>query len=271
MKNGGPARGRRFHIVVPASLLYYSHNTVGERQMRTIFLTSLFALAACGGSGTGQAGGSGAERRSYDVGSFDAVALGGAQDVVVRTGAPVAVYAEGSADDLDRLDIKVENGELRIGNKRNMGWIFSPGRSGRVTVHVTVPSLARAAIGGAGDITIDTVNGKAFDGAIAGAGNIQVGALRTDLATFSIAGSGDIRASGASPQVKVSIMGSGGVDAGGVASRTADISIAGSGNAVVHASETAQVNIAGSGDATVRGGAKCSISKVGSGSVNCTG
>ncbi|MGE5723213.1 MAG: head GIN domain-containing protein [Sphingomonadales bacterium] len=237
--------------------------------MRSLILTSLFVLAACGGAHEGQANGANAARRDYAVGGFDRILLGGSHDVIVRAGAQPSVYAEGAPDDLDRLDITVKNGELRVEDKKGFGWIFGSCHGGRAIVHVTVPTLTAAMIGGSGDMTIDAVNGKAFDGSIAGSGNLQLGLLRTDAATFSIAGSGDIRAGGAVPELRISIMGSGGVDAGQVTSRTANISIAGSGDAVVQASETAEVSIAGSGDATVHGGAKCTVSTMGSGSVRC--
>lgn len=59
-----------------------------------------------------------AAEMSFPVGSFDRQSLGGSPDVVVTTGKAVSVRATGEQKQLDRLDIRVENGVLMIGSKK---------------------------------------------------------------------------------------------------------------------------------------------------------
>lgn len=238
-----------------------------------ILLVSTLAIAACGMSADAQEGEG--ERRvtqqNFNVGTFDGVALAGSHDVIVKVGGAASVRAEGDAEVIEKLDIRVENGTLRIGTKKGVQWSsgFMNNRK-PVTIHVTMPSMASAAVAGSGDMRVDKVEGATFEASIAGSGDLEIASLRVDRADFSVAGSGDIKAaSGSAGSAKVSIAGSGDVDVSGIQTRQANVSIVGSGDVSARASETADVSIMGSGSVNMAGGAKCTISKRGSGEVNC--
>lgn len=239
-----------------------------------MILASTLALAACNMAADAQEGGG--ERRttsqSYTVGAFTGVALAGPHDVVVTVGGPVSVRAEGDAAIIERLDIRVENGTLKIGTKKGTSWSagFMRDRA-PVTVHVTTPALASAAVAGSGDMRIDKVEGNAFSGSIAGSGDMTIAALRVGAADFSVAGSGDIKASGTAGTTNVSIAGSGDVDLRGVEARRATVSVVGSGDVRAHAAESADVSIMGSGNVTMAGNARCTVNKRGSGDIRCGG
>jgi hypothetical protein len=234
-----------------------------------IILTGVLLLGACNMTGHAEQGGSGGEKanRSYQVGSFDRVSLAGSHNVVVTVGGAPSVRAEGPANALDRLDIRVENGALEIGTKKG-DWHLRSDR-GHVTVYVTVPSLAGAAIGGSGDMKIDRVQGKRFAASIAGSGDMDLGAVQVADMGMEIAGSGGITAKGSAGVAKISIAGSGDVDASGLESKTANVSMVGSGDVRARAMETAEISIMGSGDVVISGSAKCRISKMGSGEARC--
>jgi len=225
-------------------------------------------LAACsaGARHDDQQGGAQGQR-SFEVGEFSSVSLEGSHDVIVTAGAAPSVRAEGNAEAIERLDIRVENGNLKIGARRN-GW-FSRGR-GHVTVHVTAPALEAASIGGSGDMRIDRVETASFAASIGGSGDMEIGALRARRAVFSIAGSGGIRAAGQAEEADISIAGSGGLSAEGLETRRADVSIVGSGDVSLRASEAVDASIMGSGDVNGTGTARCSVSKLGSGDVRCS-
>ena len=228
------------------------------------------ACSAGAQEGDSDAHRSGAQgQRDFQVGAFESVSLEGSHDVVVAVGAAPSVRAEGDAAAIERLDIRVENGTLKIGSRRSDGW-FSRNR-GHVTVHVTAPALNAASIGGSGDMRIDRVEAPRFAASIGGSGDMEIGALRARQASFSIAGSGDIRAAaGQVEEADISIAGSGSVSAGALQTRRADVSVVGSGNVSLQASETVEASIMGSGDVNVQGTARCSVSRMGSGDVHCT-
>lgn len=235
-------------------------------------LISILALAACNFAADAQgdevaANGAGTQR-SFTVGEFDTVSLGGYHNVVVNVGPAGSARAEGPAEELDRLELRMDGSTLRIGTKRNLGSWKS---KGPVTVYVTTPRLAGASIGGSGDMRIDRVEGPRFSGSIGGSGDMNIAQLGVEDANFSIAGSGGITAAGTAASTDVSIAGSGDMRLAGLESRNASISIVGSGDVAARAMERANVSIMGSGDVVMSGPAECDVSKMGSGSVRCTG
>lgn len=238
-----------------------------------MILVSTLALAACNMSADAREdkGGSGrTTQQNFNVGDFQGVALGGSPDVIVTVGGATSVRAEGDADFIEKLDIRVENGILKIGTRKDSGWHMGWSHS-RVTIHVTTPRLASAAVAGSGDMRIDKVEGDSFKGTIAGSGDMEIAALKVGMADFSIAGSGGIRAAGTAGTTNAEVAGSGNIDLSGVKARQASVSVVGSGDIDANASESANVTIMGSGDVRVAGGAKCTVSKRGSGDLHCAG
>lgn len=210
--------------------------------------------------------------RDFQVGQFDRISLAGAYDATVRTGSSPSVHARGGQNQLDRLVVEVDNGELKIHPKQHFGFHFGGwGKSGHVQLTITVPQLRGADLAGSGGIDIDKVQGDRFEGTIAGSGDLRVGSLSVQSLKLSIAGSGDAKAgAGTAKTAEYEIAGSGGVDAGAVQAEQLKVSIAGSGSVKARASGAADVSMMGSGDVDVAGGAKCNISKAGSGSVHCS-
>lgn len=237
--------------------------------MRTAIVAAVLALGACtSASREGEGDARPTAQRSFEVGAFHAVEVEGAHDVTVAVGGAPAVRAEGDAKALEELDIRVENGVLRIGSERR-GWSpFNRNRRG-VTIQVAAPALDAASISGSGDLRVDRVESEAFQGSVAGSGDLSIGALQVRRADFAIAGSGEIEAAGTAEEAEISIAGSGNAALDALRLRRASVSVAGSGDVRLNASETVNGEIMGSGDLVVQGGARCSVSKMGSGDVRC--
>jgi hypothetical protein len=238
-----------------------------------LVLISTLALAACNMDADAQENDAAAGPRaqqSFQMAGFDSVSLGGPYDVEVRVGPAHSVRAEGDAAEMERMEVLVERGDLKIRRRKDVGGI-SFGRTRPVTVYVTLPALEAASIGGSGDMKIDAVKGSDFAASIGGSGDMRIASLQVEDAAFSVAGSGTIEAAGTAGRASISIAGSGDVVLGRLRSRTASVSVVGSGNVTANAAQSADVSIMGSGDVEITGTAKCSVSKMGSGGVRCGG
>jgi hypothetical protein len=232
-----------------------------------ILMASALALAATAACTRGGRDEGPTVQRAFQVGGFQSVSLGGSQNVVVTVGGSApSVRAEGSERALERLEIVVENGALQIRSRNHGSWF---GHHSGVTVHVSVPALAAATVGGSGEIRIDRVSGERFAASVGGSGEIDIGDLRVREATFELAGSGDIRAAGAVERANINVAGSGDINLGGLEIRDAQIALVGSGDVVAKATATARVSLTGSGDVSVVGPARCQVEKFGSGDVHC--
>jgi hypothetical protein len=240
--------------------------------MRAAILVLPIILAACNQSaahnGEIKASGQGSQR-SYAVTPFQRISLAGSLDVVVTVGGAPSGRAVGPSEALDRLEIRVEDGELIVGNKNRASWSWG-GRHDKVTVYVTAPALEAAAVAGSGDMKVDKVVGPKFEAAMSGSGGLSLPSVQSAQASFSISGSGNLEAAGAVKNVRVSIAGSGNMDGSSLQANDASVSIIGSGGASLKASGNADVSIMGSGNADISGGAKCRVTKLGSGHANCT-
>ena len=236
-----------------------------------ILATSILAMAAaaCSAGAHEGEGGRPTAERTFQVGAFQSVSLTGSPDVIVTVGGAPSVRAEGDARMVERLDIRVEGGDLRIGYREGSSWSFGFGHRRGVTIHVTVPALAAATITGSGDMRIDRVQGDRFVATVTGSGGLDLGQVQAGEAVFSVTGSGGIRAAGRAQRSHVELQGSGDVDLGALEIRDATVSVHGSGDVTAKAMEAARVTLMGSGDVSITGPARCQVDKRGSGDVRC--
>ena len=207
-----------------------------------------------------------AAERSFPVGSFDRLAASNRADIRVSTGKTASVRAGGNEAAIEKLDVRVEDGILKIGTRKGMNWSWG---NDPLAIVVTVPMLREVRLSGSGNVVVDVVKVPGFKAGVTGSGNLQLPSVTAETSAFSVSGSGQVMAAGSSTAVSASVAGSGDLDIGALKARTADISVAGSGNVTSFASTSAVISVAGSGDVMVRGGARCSVSKRGSGTVDC--
>lgn len=234
--------------------------------MRKLWMATAILVAGTACSTSGAVEGSGAAgQRNYTVGGFDRIGAAGPHDVRVTVGSAPSVRAEGDEAELERLEVSVRDGQLRIGTKPG-SWTSK----GRVTVHVTAPSLQAAEVSGSGTMEVSPLRAAQFRGAVSGSGDLVLQGLESDAATFGIAGSGSLRAAGRARSVSLNVAGSGSGQLENLQAQDADITVAGSGGAEIRASGTAAVAIAGSGNVAVTGGARCTLNKAGSGGLRCS-
>lgn len=231
--------------------------------MRWIVLTTL-GLAACG-SGNRTDRPPAAAIDPAGLRDFTAVALESEDQVDVTRGSGFAVRIEADPALRDRLDIRRDGDTLRIGRRDGGAWTAGDGVA---RIHVTMPAITVAKLGGSGDIAIDQAD-DGFAGTLGGSGDMTIGQLRGERASLTVAGSGTIAAAGSVRHLVLSIAGSGDIDARQVRAGSATVSIAGTGDAAAEIDGPAQVTLVGSGSATLGANARCTINRVGTGTVTC--
>jgi Putative auto-transporter adhesin, head GIN domain len=221
------------------------------------------------GSGT-------AATETRNVPEFQAVALSGGMNLVVRQGPVHSVQVQADDNLLPLLETVVESGSkgatLQVRWKREAGGGWMGGRNSvqprtKVLVNVVTPKLTALSTAGAGDIRLETFSTPALQVSISGSGDTRLDGLSTDELGVRISGSGNLTGQGRAGKTSVSIAGSGDVKLTDLRSDDVTVSIAGSGDAAVNAQKTLSVSIAGSGDVVYVGDASVKTSVAGSGSV----
>jgi Putative auto-transporter adhesin, head GIN domain len=192
-----------------------------------------------GGTGSGVAA-----TQARSLPPLTGVDVAGANNVVVRVGAPQSVIVHADSNLLARVTTQVTSGSLVIGNTPGALNARSP-----MFVAVSVPSLDAVTVQGSGNISVTGINSPSL--------------------TVRLPGSGTIHAAGSTARLDVAIGGSGTVVLSRLIARDATASIDGSGSIVLTATDSLDASISGSGSILYTGNpAQVSKSVSGSGTIS---
>ncbi|MDZ7627818.1 MAG: head GIN domain-containing protein [Parvularculaceae bacterium] len=174
-----------------------------------------------------------AETKTYAVADFTRVSASAGVSVDITAGADYAVRASSSAEGLERLEIKVVEGELQI-RRKSKGWRWK--RGDEVNVTVSLPALE----------AVDVSSGASVD-----ATGVDAGAFAIDV---SSGGSLDI--AGKCDALTVDVSSGGSVDADEFLCRSANASASSGGSADIYASESVNGDASSGGSVDVSGSPK---------------
>ena len=202
------------------------------------------------------------------VAEFQAIALHGEMDLVVRQGTPQSVQLQADDNLLPLLETAVES--TSNGATLQLRWAKGQSISSRTKVRVTVvvPKLSALSAAGSGDMLVESFTTPALKVSLSGSGDARLPGLATDDLGIRLAGSGNVSGSGKAARVNVSIAGSGDVRLSELLADDVAINIAGSGDAAVNAQKTLDVRVAGSGDVSYSGNPTVKSKMAGSGSIS---
>lgn len=206
-----------------------------------------------------------AEQRRFPMTGYDRVAVAGSDDVVITRGA-FSVVGDGDEAELDRLEIKVEDGVLKIGRKSgNWGW-----NNKDVKLSVALPALHGLTVSGSSEVTAERGEGERFALKISGSGAVNMRLLDVKTADITLSGSGNLVAAGRCGALNLVMSGSGDANLAQLKCTNAAIRVSGSADVAAFATGQASVRVSGSGDVVLTGGARCTKAVSGSGEVQCS-
>ena len=189
----------------------------------------------------------GTRTETRDVSGFDAIELSGFGSMHIEQGEDYEVELSGSESVLDRTETEVRGSTLRIGQYRQWSiWPFFTGPQ-RLDVRVTVPSLERVTVSGAGDVSIEGLEGERFEFRLSGAGDLTARDVDLDALRVELSGAGSARISGKARTQEVVLSGAGDYDGRDLESSDARVEVSGAGSVVVWAEERLDVQASGAG------------------------
>lgn len=155
------------------------------------------------------------------AGSFDKISSIGSMDVIYTQGSKHSVKIIGTAEDVEKVKVKVKNGKLSFEpetSTRKLGGVTITTTSFKddVKIKVTSPKLCSVNIIGSGDFTANgTVKTDKLNLDIAGSGDINIKKVAADKLTANVAGSGEIDIENVSEcgNITFSVAGSGEIEA----------------------------------------------------------
>ena len=193
---------------------------------------------------------------------FSKLSIAVPADVTLSKG-DFKVVIEG--EELDEIISEVKGRELIIKHK-NDRWSFFSNTFKKVRIHISMPELEAASLGGSGKlVSRDHFSSKNMKLRLSGSGNMELNFTTTNLdadvsgsgsmqlqftadkADMSVSGSGGIKAAGTANSLKTRISGSGRVRGEDLHVQTVEARISGSGGCYVHVDEKIDASISGSG------------------------
>ncbi len=203
---------------------------------------------------------------------FDALNVAGPFNVILEQGEGNTVRVDGTTQQLEKITIYVEKGELYIDQRKSEPagtfdgmriFVKAPlvdgleiAGSGSITAPraLNVNDI-RLEVAGSGVITLAQLTCDDLDIKIAGSGNATVGAVKASKVSNEIAGSGDIDIAGLTcKDIRNEIAGSGDITLNNLNVDVVKTDIAGSGNVILNGNiGSHDEDIAGSGKVRING------------------
>lgn len=201
------------------------------------------------------------------VSGFDGISSSGSYHVFITMGNTESLRLEGDAELINEIDTRVENGILKIRNKKQMNhrtW----SKRGRVNIYIHAKKLNSILLSGSGNIKVNgKVNSVKLSNIVSGSGSIELN-MDVDEYTATISGSGKIIARGKTDNAKLTIAGSGDFDGDGLHTANTSAKVSGSGDISIQADKNLDALVSGSGDIRYSGNANVKSTKSGSGKIS---
>jgi len=201
------------------------------------------------------------------VSGYSAISSSGSYNVFITMSNKESLRLEGSTDIISQIETKVENGILKIRNKKQMN-MRSWNSGGKVNIYIEAKTLHGITLSGSGDIDVSgTVKSTELTNTISGSGSIS---QSMDVENFVaiISGSGKIHAKGNAENAKITIAGSGDFEGNGLQTTNASAKVSGSGNITISVDKSLEALMSGSGNIRYSGNPSVKSTKSGSGSIS---
>lgn len=204
---------------------------------------------------------------SRNVSGFSGISSGGSYNVFITMGSKESLRIEGDTKQISEIETVVEDGTLKIRNKKNSG-NWNSGHNGKVNIYISAKSLKSIILSGSGDIEVrGVVKSNDISNILSGSGSISLVVEATNYSA-TISGSGEIEVKGKTENAKIIVNGSGDFKGQGLRASFASARVSGSGNISIHADNALDAAMSGSGNIRYGGNANVKSAKSGSGRIS---
>ena len=201
------------------------------------------------------------------VSGFSGITISGRHNVYITMGNTESLRLEGDADAINEIETEVEDGVLKIRNKKQMN-SRSWNNTGKVNIYIQAKSLNNLVLSGSGNVDINgKVKSANLNTTISGSGSISAN-IEVENYNAVISGSGEISAKGSARNAKITVAGSGDFDGHNLKTTNANAKVSGSGDISIIVDKQLEAVMSGSGDIRYIGNAMVNSTKSGSGNIS---
>jgi hypothetical protein len=211
-----------------------------------------------------------------EVSNFNQISLRGYGELFITQGEQESLTVQADEDELPNIKTDVVDGKLRINIITD--WVekissfFSKGfYSQRIRFDLTVKELTNLDIIGAARVNVKGLQGEEFAVKLGGAADITIESLKTKRLKAELPGAGLLKIAGKTIDQSVTVSGAGAYEAPHLESQSANIQLTGLGKATVWVAEELEATLIGLGSIEYYGNPKITKSVQGLGSVTGLG
>ncbi len=211
-----------------------------------------------------------------EVSNFNQISLRGYGELFITQGEQESLTVQADEDELPNIKTDVVDGKLRINIITD--WVekissfFSKGfYSQRIRFDLTVKELTNLDIIGAARVNVKGLQGEEFAVRLGGAADITIESLKTERLKAELPGAGLLKIAGKTIDQSVIVSGAGAYEAPHLESQSATIQLTGLGKATVWVVEELEATLIGLGSIEYYGNPKITKSVQGLGSVTGLG
>lgn len=194
------------------------------------------------------------KKETRNASGYTGVASAGAFDVDISYGTSNTITVEADENLLPYIETTVENGELKLRNKKG----YSLKSKNKMKITVSLTKMTGLHVAGSGNVKGDGdfSNDGTTNISISGSGDIKLNFGKFNALDVKISGSGNMRLKGKeTSKISAQVSGSGNIDAYDVTANEVTARVSGSGNVNVTATASVDASISGSGNVTYKGSA----------------
>lgn len=201
------------------------------------------------------------------VSGFSEIIVSGRHNVYVTMGSTESLRLEGDADAINEIETKVDNGVLKIRNKKQMS-TRSWNNTAKVKIYIQAKNINNLVLSGSGNVEIKgIVKSTNLNTTISGSGSISAN-IEVENYNAVISGSGEIYSKGNATNARITIAGSGDFNGSGLRTSNTSAKLSGSGDISIIVDKQLDALTSGSGDIRYSGNAVVNSKKSGSGNIS---
>jgi hypothetical protein len=238
--------------------------------LRTLLLVAAGALVVAFGCNAFRERVEGSGNRvveERDVGDVTEVVLAGVGDLTVTRGATAELLVSADDNILPLLETETDGDKLTL--KVKSGYSLKPKTP--ITYTLTVPSLAKLTVSGAGNATVEGPVGDELEAKVSGAGDVKLRGMACKSLTLSLSGAGNMTAAGTADKLTAKVSGAGDIKAAELKASVADVHISGAGDITLWASDELKARVSGAGSVKYKGSPRVEQKVSGAGSIKPAG
>lgn len=189
-------------------------------------------------------------KQTREVGAFTKLSVESSVDVEIMQGTTASVVIETYPNIAQYIETVVEDGTLKIREKKESGTFLGFSVDKAIRVYVTNPNFNEINVRGSGDLEAkNKLTATDLNISVTGSGNAKLEEIVATKAIVDITGSGNIEVQGgATDDLNIHVVGSGDANLINCVSKSVTAKVSGSGNLKCNATEKYDLRVSGSGD-----------------------